>query len=151
MPLVRLQLSQALEEVLPENMHGFRPNRNTESALVQMLEKIKAHKCQGKKVALLALDASAAFDLLSHSLILRTLEAIGAGPLMLNWTTDYLSGCLQYVDLNGFHSAIWSTDVGVGQGKRLSGDFFNLGCLSNAIWSVLSDLILYADDGGDGH
>ena len=59
-------------------MHGFRPNRGTESALLELLEKIKLLKCQGQKVAVLALDASAAFDILSHTLILRSLEAIGA-------------------------------------------------------------------------
>jgi len=40
-------------------------------------------------------------------------------------------------------------DVGVGQGKRLSADLFNLGTLSNALWSLLSHLVQYADDGGD--
>ena len=39
--------------------------------------------------------------------------------------------------------------MGVGQGKRLSVDLFNVGSLSNAIWTVLSDNVLYADDGGD--
>ena len=101
------------------------------------------------KVALLALDCSAAFDVLSHSLILRSLETIGAGPLMIAWITDYLIGCQQFVDVSGVHSDPWSDDVGVGQGKRLSADLFNLGSLSNALWTVLSDLILYADDGGD--
>ena len=53
------------------------------------------------------------------------------------------------VDVSGVHSDPWSDDVGVGQGKCLSADLFNLGSLSNALWTVLSDLILYADDGGD--
>jgi len=97
----------------------------------------------------LLLDASAAFDVLSHSLILRSLEAIGAGPTMITWLTDYLRGCSQFIDVDGTLSEAWSYDVGVGQGKRLSADLFNLGCISNALWSTLSDAELYADDGGD--
>ena len=117
--------------------------------MIQLTEKIKLLKSQGRKVALLALDCSAAFDVLSHSLILRSLEIIGAGPTMIAWITDYLNGCKQFVDVGGVHSDPWTDDVGVGQGKRLSADLFNLGSLSNALWTVLSDLILYADDGGD--
>ena len=147
--VIRLQLSDALEMVLPSNMHGFRPNRGTESALLELLEKIKLLKCQGQKVAVLALDASAAFDILSHTLILRSLEAIGAGPIILNWMSNYLQGCSQYIDVGGTHSEPWTIDIGVGQGKRLSADLFNLGTMSNVLWATLSYLIQYADDGGD--
>ena len=87
--VIRIQFSEALERVLPANMHGFRSNRGTETALIQLTEKIKLLKSQGRKVALLALDCSAAFDVLSHSLILRSLEIIGAGPTMIAWITDY--------------------------------------------------------------
>jgi len=62
--------------VLPNNIHGFRPNRGTESALIELLEKIKYYKSRNKKVALLALDASAAFDVLDIGLVLKSLEAI---------------------------------------------------------------------------
>jgi len=147
--VIRMQLSEAFEKVFPDNMHGFRPNRGTESALLELLEKVKSLKCQNKKVAILALDASAAFDVLSHKLILRSLEAIGAGPILISWMTNYLSGCTQFVDVQGTHSETWTIDIGVGQGKRLSADLFNLGTLSNALWTCLSFLVQYADDGGD--
>ena len=147
--VIRLQLSEALEKVLPDNMHGFRPHRSTETALVQLMEKVKLYKSQGMKVALLALDASAAFDLLDHNLIIRSLEAIGAGPVMIRWISHYLSSCEQYVDVAGTFSETWSSDVGVGQGKRLSSDLFNLGTLSYAIWSTILENTIFADDGSD--
>ena len=57
--------------------------------------------------------------------------------------------CAQFIDVGGTFSETWENEVGVGQGKLLSADFFNLGCLSNALWTTLSFLIQYADDGGD--
>ena len=130
-------------------MHGFRPNRGTESVLKNLRETIIAEKIKGRKTAVLALDASAAFDVLDIDLILKSLEAIGAGPHMIEWATDYLYNCTQYVDVNGTVSESWTLDIGVGQGKPLSVDFFNLGSLSNALWDAISKNILYADDGSD--
>jgi len=68
---------------------------------------------------------------------------------MIHWTTDYLHGCKQFVDVGGTFSETWELDVGVGQGKPLSADLFNLASLSNALWTTISENVLYADDGGD--
>ena len=125
------------------------PNRGTESALTELREKVLTQKAKSKKVAILALDASAAFDVLDIDLVIKSLEVIGAGSVMLKWATNYLHNCTQYVDINGTLSEQWSCDVGVGQGKPMSVDFFNLGSLSNALWTTISENILYADDGSD--
>ena len=59
---------------LPSAMHGFRTNRSTETALCTLLEEIKSERSQKKKVAILALDCSAAFDIFDHDLILLSLN-----------------------------------------------------------------------------
>ena len=47
--VIRIQFVDALERVLPPNMHGFRSNRGTETALIQLTEKIKTLKSQGQQ------------------------------------------------------------------------------------------------------
>ena len=62
---------------LPEIMHGFRPFRSTETALCSLLKDAKTEKSNKNKVAILALDCSAAFDILNHELILTSLRHMG--------------------------------------------------------------------------
>ena len=44
-----------LDKLLPDTMHGFRPNKGTETAVTTMLEDIKEKKKNKLKVAILAL------------------------------------------------------------------------------------------------
>ena len=67
--IIGKQINSALENILPENSFGFRCGKGTEQALVHLLDNARKLLAQGKKVAMLALDVSSAFDLLSHSII----------------------------------------------------------------------------------
>jgi len=101
-------------------------------------------------VALLALDASAAFDLVSHSLVLKSLATLGAGPKMLKWTSSFLDNCEYFVQVGNTRSESWfSGDVGTGQGKQLSPELFNVGSITQALWCPESESTHFADDGGD--
>lgn len=73
--VLRLQINCILEDILPDTMHGFRAGKGTESALIQVMENVKQHRSLGSKVALLALDASAAFNLLDHDLIIHVVTS----------------------------------------------------------------------------
>jgi len=106
-------------------------------------------KAAGKQMAILALDASAAFDCLSFDVILNSMKILGVGPKMLKWTENFLAGAKQFVDIMGQRSETYNSSVGVGQGRKISPDFFNIGSLSASFWSKLSDSILYADDGNN--
>ena len=50
----------------------------------------KGFEASEKKVALVALHCSAAFDRLEHSLLTKSLEIFGAGPKMIKWTESRL-------------------------------------------------------------
>ena len=78
--LILRQVEPYIDSCLPDVMHGFRNNKSTETALVSVLDQIKDLKSRNKKVAILALDCSSAFDLLDHNLVTSSLERIGAGP-----------------------------------------------------------------------
>ena len=95
----------------------------------------------------MALDATAAFDTLSHELIISTMELIGVGPKMLAWTRNFMKDCFQYVEINACKSDLWSTDIGVGQGQKFSPDLYNIRSLTASFWSKFSESFLFADDG----
>ena len=119
---VQRQLSSHLDKLLPDSMFGFRKNRGTSDALISVLDKIKGKLNSGQKVAVVALDASAAFDVLNHRLVLQSLEILGAGPTLLKWLNDYFQDRFSFVDINGCRSTPWEVDVGAIQGGLISPD-----------------------------
>ena len=58
-----------------------------------------------------------------------------------------MEDCSQYVEINGFKSEPWSSDIGVGQGRKFSPDLYNIGTLTSSFWSKFSEAFLFADDG----
>ena len=148
--VVRSRVTTFIDNLLPTNMYGFRKNRSTCDALTSILDTVRGHRANGKKVAILALDASAAFDTLDHRLIIESLKRMGAGPLMLAWSEDFLSGCEYFVQIGSARSSSWSSGkTGVGQGKKFSPDYFNIGTVSQTFWCNFVESAYFADDGGD--
>jgi len=98
-------------------------------------------------VAVLALDASAAFDCLSHEVILTSMKILGVGPKMIEWSKNFIAGSTQFVEIHGHRSEEYSSPVGVRQGRRISPDYYNIGSLTAAFWTALAESLLYADDG----
>jgi len=147
--VVRDQFAPHLDKILPSNMFGFRSGRGTQDAVLYALDKIRQYRSEGKRVAALSMDCSSAFDLISHEVILRSLEVVGIGPQMQRWTKSYLSNCSNFVQIGDGTSEVWVLDTGSGQGRRLSPDYFNLATLSRALLCLLADSAGYADDGLD--
>ena len=154
--LVLRKIELNIDQILAPEMHGFRNNRGTETALVSLLDKVKDLKCKNKKVAIVALDCSSAFDLLDHSLVLGSLEAMGAGPRMLAWSESFLSGCKYSLVVGSACSETWSSKLGAGQGRRFSPVFFNVGSITMPLWDSVATHVIFANDScsivsGDNH
>ena len=130
-------------------MYGFRKSKGTQDALVRITDRIMELKASGKTVAILALDASAAFDCLNHNVILTSLKIMGVGQRMIHWSESFLTSCSKFVDIDGIHLDYWTLAVGVGQGRKLSPDYYNVGSTSAASWSKISESFLFADDGAN--
>ena len=68
--------------------------------------------------ALVAINLSAAFDLVNHSILLERLYTYhGISGTALEWFLSYLSGRTQSVVINGVHSKEKMHDHGVPQGS----------------------------------
>ena len=91
------QLSVVAEsKILPQEQHGFRPGRNTETALATLLSAADQAKRNNKKAALVTFDFSSAFDTIDSRTLERRMEPWATreaiSPL-LNYLSD---GCLLY-------------------------------------------------------
>jgi len=111
------------------------------------MDKVKSLREKGQKVCLVSMDASSAFDLVSFDLILGSLERLGVGPLMLQWIKSFLNGCSLSVKIDDSLSTSWQPDIGVGQGRCCSPDFYNVASLTAVFWCILlSPFVGFADD-----
>ena len=130
-----------------DRQHGYRRYRSTATALLQLQEEILKKQEQGSDVAMLCFDSSAAFDTLTHSILLEKLSLYGCSEHVIKWFTSYLSDRWQYCEIGGKASSKKKITMGVFQGSVLGPLLYIL--YVNDI-SVLQDdytkLTLYADD-----
>ena len=130
-----------------DKQHGYRSNRSTASALLQLQEDIMTKYEEGHDVAIMAYDASAAFDTIVHSILLDKLKLYGCSDFVIKWFTSYLSDRWQFCEIGGKRSTTTRIVRGVFQGSVLGPLLYILYC--NCI-VVLEDkdtkLTLYADD-----
>ena len=68
---------------------------------------------------LILLDLTAAFDTISHSILIHRLASIGISDTPLSWFISYLSGRTQFIQLKTFTSRPSPLSSGVPQGSVL--------------------------------
>ena len=73
-----------------------------------------------ESAAIILFDMQKAFDRLSHSFLLRVLEAFGIGPGFINWVKILLTDIKSFVRVNGFETEEFDIQRGVRQGCCLS-------------------------------
>ncbi|TRY69084.1 hypothetical protein TCAL_16505 [Tigriopus californicus] len=147
---VRNQMNRALSDQGPSELHGFRQGRGTSTALMQVTEDIKEARQKGKKVILVAIDASAAFDLISREYLMETLKTLGAGTRLIRWFENFFKNRGCFVEVEGQRSDVFEPSTGVIRGGPSNPDCYGIGSISLIYWvkEVMEALMaLYADDG----
>ena len=110
---------------LNKDQHGGRSGHSTTTCLVELWEEAKKAVDRKEKVAILALDMSAAYDLCCHKILAQKCRLLKMGNEAVTWITHFLENRSQYVDLGGTCSAILRTGPnGVVQGGKSSGELF---------------------------
>ena len=152
-------LSKVLEKIIYEqvyhyfsankifhpNLHGYRKNRSTQTALLQMYDRWVQAASQGQVSGAVLLDLSAAFDLVSPDILLKKLEIYGLDRSFLNWIESYLTNRYQGVWIDHTMSSYLPCDVGVPQGSNLGPLFFLL-FVNDLPFMLTCGLDQYADD-----
>ena len=100
---------------------------STETALLKITNDILLNQNKQCSTALIAIDLSAAFDLVNHSILLERQNAYyGISGTALKWFRSYLSGRTQRVVINGVYSNKKMVDHGVPQDSVLGARLYTL-------------------------
>ena len=108
-----------INKIFHPNLHGFRENRSTQTALMTMYDRWVRAASDGNISGAVLLDLSAAFDLVDHSLLVKKLKIYGLDDDYLQWVKSYLDERHQAVWINHTLSEFLPCKVGVPQGSNL--------------------------------
>ena len=113
------QMIEYLEsnKILHPSHLDFRVNHSTTTALLQMYDMWVEAMDRGEATGVCFLDMSAAFDLVSHSVLLDKLSLYGFDCASIAWIKSYLSDRQQAVCIDGTCSKLLPLSVGVPQGS----------------------------------
>jgi hypothetical protein len=132
-------------DLLYTHQYGFLPKKSAEHNLMHILNYVSAALNDGNYCLGVFLDLKKAFDVCSHSILLKKLSKMGINGTTLDWFKNYLAGRLQRVDINGNLSDELHLDISVIQGSILGPILFL--CYINDFYSATSLFsVLFADD-----
>ena len=132
--------------LLSDNQYGFRSNRSTSLALLELVEKITKSIDDGKYIIGIFIDIKKAFDTIDHNILLQKLHFLGVRGVANSWLTSYLSKRMQYVEVCECMSDLLQVKYGVPQGSVLGPLLFILYINDICNVSKVFDCILFADD-----
>ena len=152
-------LSKILEKIIYEHiydyfsrnklfhpsLHGYMKDRSTMTALLTMYDKWVKAAHLGRVTGVVLVDLSAAFDLVSPSLLVQKLEIYGFEQDILNWISSYLTERYQAVWINHVFSSFLPNSIGVPQGSNL-GPLLFLIFFNDLPMFLNEDIECYADD-----
>ena len=84
-------------EILSKHQYGFRKNRSTEHAIIEITDKISKAIDEGKYTIGIFLDLSKSFDTMNHEILIKKLEHYGIRGLCIEWFKSYLKERKQIV------------------------------------------------------
>ena len=143
--VVANQLMDFLEanKLLSNTQHGFRRGLSTETALLDVANKIYDNMDHNKITLLTLCDLSKAFDSVNHELLLSKLKSVKVDPF---WFVSYLSGRTQSVKMDNTISSKREVSFGVPQGSILGPILFLIFVNDMTQIATGCSLVQYADD-----
>ena len=133
-------------KLLYGSQYGYRKNHSTETACLELVDKLYKQLDDSQSPFCVFIDLSKAFDTINHNILLSKLRYYGLDDNALSWFKSYLSDRKQFVEVDGFKSQTKFIRTGVPQGSTLGPLLFII--YMNDINDVSNSLksILFADD-----
>ena len=132
--------------ILSESQYGFRENRSTSLALMELIEDLTQALDDRMHTIGVFIDLKKAFDTIDHKILLNKLYHYGLRGKANDWIKSYLEHRKQYVKIENVESDYMDVVCGVPQGSILGPKLFIL--YINDMCNVTKYLkfILFADD-----
>ena len=105
--------------IIPKTQFGFRKGHQTSHLLQAFVNDLMKAKRKSNLSLAIFCDYSKAFDTLSHEILIGKMKKLGFNFETIKWFQSYLSGRVQYVDVNGTLSDESPLKVGTPQGSIL--------------------------------
>ena len=118
---VQTQLQDHMEKnhLLNTNGHAYRRDLSTSTAIMQLTGLLYEATDANLISQMLALDQSAAFDCVSHPILIEKLKLYGCSEKTIKWMHSYLGHRTQYTNIGKQNSSMVAVDRGVPQGSIL--------------------------------
>ena len=117
------------------NLHSYRSNHSTTSAISQLIDSL--FEATDINMVFTFIDQSAAFDNVSHKILLEKFNRYNCSKKTLTWFENYLSFRSQCVAIGSKLSSIKPVNSGVPQGFILGPLLFSV--YTNEMPNVLKD------------
>jgi len=135
-------------DLFSQYQHGYRTHHSTETALMEVNDKILSAMDRSEISLLVLIDLSKCFDVVDHSMLLNKLRLYNIDT---TWFQNYLQGHTQQVrfrDSNGKEhvSASLPNSMGVYQGTCLGPLLFSIFSNDLSLYSRDAQIYQYADD-----
>ena len=113
------RMKRHMEEngLLSDTQNAYRSHRSVTTAVLQLYDDILKHQEKAVDSACIFLDCSAAFDTISHDVLLGKLKLYGVDDKGMRWFRDYLKDRAQFVSVGGTRSEIKRILDGTFQGS----------------------------------
>ena len=127
-------------------MTAYRKRHSCETTLLRLVEDWKQAVDKNQLISILTTDMSKAFDVLSHSLIIKNLEAYGFSSCSINLMRSFFEYRQNIVKFNDITSEWKNMERGRAQGSSLGPHLWNLFQNDLSLHVKHANLTMYADD-----